>query len=478
MARARAILDEHGGDAPCGVEPPPPPLRGDPHPGARDAVLHAAYDLLMLVALVLASPWLAWRWCSSPAFRRLAPARLARRLPARGARRRVLVHGVSVGEVKAAQSIIRELERTRPDLEVVVCTTTDTGEAMARRTYPHLVVVRFPLDLRPVVRRFLRVLDPACVVLVELEVWPNFLREANRRGVPLVVVNGRITERSHRRYGRARALLPAFDRLSLLLAQDEEYARRFASLCRDGSRIRVTGNVKVDGLGTGRAHPGEELARLLGPAPGDLCLVGGSTHDPEELLVARAARASGAALGIVLVPRHPDRAASVANALRAAGFEVQLLTELRRGREPSPRAVRIVDTIGELEGVYALADIVVVGGSFVPHGGQNLLEPAAQRRCVLHGPHMWNFAAETRLLQRRAGALEVPDEEGLAQALRALAGDPARRAAMGANGLEAVELQRGATARTMAWLEPCLPRAEGGLGAGAAVDAGWTTPGS
>lgn len=456
MSRANMSEEAPAGDA-RREGPPPPPIRGDPHGGARDALLHAAYDLLMLVALVVASPWLAWRWCSSASFRRLAPARLARGLPARGARRRVLVHGVSVGEVKAAQSIIRELERARPDLEVVVCTTTDTGEAMARRTYPHLAVVRFPLDLRPVVRRFLRVVDPACVVLVELEVWPNFLREANRRGVPLVVVNGRITERSHRRYSRARALLPAFDRLSLLLAQDEEYARRFASLCRDGARIRVTGNVKVDGLKTGRARPSEELERLLGPAPGELCLVAGSTHEPEELVVARAARASGAWRRLVLVPRHPDRAAQVARQLAEAGFPSQCLSELRRGTAPDPRAARIVDTIGELEGVYALADAVVVGGSFVPHGGQNLLEPAAQERCVLHGPHMWNFAAETRLLQRGEAALEARDEAQLESALRALAHDPALRAAMGERARRAVELQRGATGRTMALLAPCLP---------------------
>jgi 3-deoxy-D-manno-octulosonic-acid transferase len=457
VARASGTFDERASGAGRDAEQPPSPVRGDPHSGARDAALHAAYDLLMIVVLLAAAPWLAWRWCSSPAFRRLAPARLALGLPARGARRRVLVHGVSVGEVKAAQSIIRELERTRPDLEVVVCTTTDTGDAVARRTYPHLQVVRFPLDLRPVVRRFLRVLDPACVVLVELEVWPNFLREANRRGTPLVVVNGRITERSHRRYQRARALLPAFDRLSLLLAQDEEYARRFASLCRDGSRIRVTGNVKVDGLKTGRARPGEELERLLGAPDGRLCLVAGSTHEPEELLVARAARDSGAAPRVVLVPRHPDRAAQVARKLAEAGFAAQLLSDLRRGAAPDPDALRIVDTIGELEGIYALADLVVIGGSFVPHGGQNLLEPAAQERCVVHGPHMWNFASETRLLQRGAAALEARDEAALAAALRELAGDPARRAAMGERARRAVELQRGATERTMALLAPCLP---------------------
>lgn len=455
---ARGIVSaKHSGFDARTDTPPAAPIRGDPHGGARDALLHAAYDLLLLAAMVVSSPWLLWRWCSSPGFRRLVPARLARGLPARGARRRVLVHGVSVGEVKAAQSIIRELERTRSDLEVVVCTTTDTGEAMARRTYPHLVVVRFPIDLRPVVRRFLRDIDPACVVLVELEVWPNFLREANRRDVPLVVVNGRITERSHRRYGRARALLPAFDRLSLLLAQDEEYARRFASLCRDGARIRVTGNVKVDGLKTGRVLPSEELARLLGPAPGELCLVAGSTHEPEELLVARAARSSAAAWRIVLVPRHPDRAPQVARQLTEIGCAVQMLSELRRGVAPDPRAVRIVDTIGELEGVYALADVVVVGGSFVPHGGQNLLEPAAQERCVVHGPHMWNFAAETRLLQRGEAALEARDESMLAATLGVLATDPDRRAAMGERARRAVELQRGATGRTMALLAPCLP---------------------
>lgn len=442
--------------------PPVAPIRSDPHAGLAYALLHGVYDLAWLLALCAASPWLVWRWCTRPAFRRLARERLGVALPPRGARARVLVHGVSVGEVKAAQSLVRELERTRPDLEIVVCTTTDTGVEVARKTYPGLAVVRFPLDFGPLVRRFLARVDPACVVLVELEVWPNFLRECNRRGVPLAVVNGRITERSFARYQRASALLPAFDRLSLMLAQDDEYARRFGELCQARERIRVSGNIKIDGLKTGRARAGAELAALLGAPEGGVCIVAGSTHDPEEALVCRAVLAAAPAARLVLVPRHPERAAQVEKAVAEVCGGAQRLTQLRAGLRPDPRLPAIVDTIGELEAVYALADIVVVGGSFVPHGGQNLLEPAAQERAVVHGPHMWNFHAETRLLERVEAAVQVADEGGLRAALARLAADPAERAAMGGRGRSAVEAQRGATKATLDALQSCLPSASSG----------------
>ena len=438
----------------------PEPILADPSPGVLRWTLHAVYDLLWLAGIVVGSPWVVWRCVRDASFRRMAAQRLGVGLPPRpvpGDRRRVLVHGVSVGEVKAAQSVIAELGRSHPELEILVSTTTDTGFEVARQLYPDHRVVRFPIDLSFVVRRFLRRVAPCTVVLLELEVWPNLMRVANRTGVPVAVVNGRITDKSFGSYKLFRRLLPQFSRLSLVCVQDDEYGQRFRSLGAAAERMVVTGNVKVDGLRTGAVPPADELARLLGGAPGQPVLVAGSTHEPEERWVVEAWRAGMPAARLVLVPRHPVRVPDLVRDLAAVGTSVQLLTALRGGERPDPAKPAIVDTIGELEQVYALADAVYVGGSLIPHGGQNMLEPAAKGRPVVYGPHVRNFAQEAALLERAGASVRVEDPEGLAETLRRWQADPDELATMARAGVAAVEAQKGATALTLAALaERCL----------------------
>ncbi|MDP6538311.1 MAG: 3-deoxy-D-manno-octulosonic acid transferase [Planctomycetota bacterium] len=436
-----------------GARAVPPPIRSDPNPGWMRMALHAVYDGVWVLAIVGASPWWLWRCARDEEFRRMALARLTFGLPAAPRpddRLRVLIHGVSVGEVKAAGPLVRLIEREHPDLEVVISTTTLTGHALARRLYPDQEVVRFPLDPSWLVRRFLRRLSPACVVLIELEIWPNFLRSANRLGIPVAVANGRITSESHRHYLSFRRLLPQFNRISLYCVQDERYARRFLQLSRDESRLVVTGNVKADALEVGLREAPEELARLLGGEEGRPVVVGGSTHEPEETLLAEAWREWIPQARLILVPRHPGRAEVVAKALAAAGGSPQLLTDLRAGRErPDPRRVAVVDTIGDLEGVYGLADLVFVGGSLVPHGGQNMLEPAAAGRATLYGPHVENFREEAELLERDGASVRLEGPEGLGATLRDLLGDEQRRARMSRTGMAAVASQTGASRRTL-----------------------------
>ena len=411
---------------------------------------------MWLVTIVVASPWWALRCLRDRAFREMVSARLGLGLPAPpapGARPRVLVHGVSVGEVMGARALVQRLEEAHPELEVVVSTTTTTGESVARRLFPAHRVVRFPLDLSPVVRRFLARVRPTAVVLVELEVWPNFLRGANRAGVPVAVVNGRITGKSFSHYFLFRHLLPQFGRISLFCVQDEEYARRFEELSRDPRRILVTGNIKADALTIGRREPPAELVRLLGGRPGQPVVVAGSTHEPEERWVAEAWRAAAPGARLVLVPRHPGRAEEVVEALARAGAPAQRLTALRAGEAPDPSRPAVVDTIGDLEGVYGLADLVFVGGSLVPHGGQNMLEPAAQGRPVLYGPHVANFVQEAALLERAGAARRLAGTDELARALGELLADPAARERMAAAGIAATRAQQGATRLTLAALE-------------------------
>ena len=434
-------------------------LRGDPNPGLLRGTLHALYDATWLTAAVLGLPWILWKNRRTPGFGRMVLEQLGRGLPRLDppARGRILIHGVSVGEVKGALPLVRGLTERWPGAEIVLSTTTGTGLDVARSLFRGHTVVRFPADVSFVVRRFLDRLHPTFVILVELEIWPNFLRECNRRGLPVAVVNGRITGRSHARYLAFRKLLPQFNRISFFCVQSQEYAERFRALEVDPARILITGNVKADGLRSGAVEPGEELRRLLGAPDGRLVLVAGSTHEPEEGIVARAWRAGAPETRLVLVPRHPQRCEDVARTLAALGMPAQRLSALRRGEAPDPRRPAIVDTIGELERVYGLADLVFVGGSLIPHGGQNMLEAAAQGKAVLFGPHVRNFAQEAALLLSRGACRQVADEAELARALRELAADPGLRGEMAAAGRAVVEGQKGATELTLRALERLVP---------------------
>ncbi len=434
-------------------------LRRDPHPGLLRGTLHALYDLAWIGAAFLGLPWLVWKTRRVPGLGRMVLEQLGRDLPRLPppTRARILIHGVSVGEVKGVLPLVRGLAELCPETEVVVSTTTNTGLEVARSLFDGRPVVRFPADISFVVRRFLEHVKPTFVILVELEIWPNFLRECNRRGLPVAVVNGRITGKSHARYLVFRKLLPQFNRISYFCVQSQEYADRFRELEVDPQRIQVTGNVKADGLRVGAVEPGEELRRLLGPGDGRLVVVAGSTHEPEEEIVVRAWRAGAPESRLVLVPRHPQRCEEVARRLAAQGFPAQRLSGLRRGERPVPERPALVDTIGELERVYGLADLVFVGGSLIPHGGQNMLEAAAQGKAVIFGPHVRNFAQEAALLLSRGACRQVADEAELGRAFRELAADPARRLEMAQAGREVVLRQKGATELTLRALAPLVP---------------------
>lgn len=425
----------------------------DPNPGVMRALLHLVYDSVWLVSAVVAVPWWGWRCWRDLGFRRLAWERVfgARGFRARGDRRaRILVHGVSVGEVKGAQSLIQGLEREYPEHEVVISATTDTGLAVAREVYPGRSVLRFPLDFSPLVHGFMGRVRPEMVVLVELEIWPNFLRVCNRRGIPVAVVNGRITERSFDRYRVFRSWLPQFNRITVFCAQLEQYAERFGDLCSNLDRVVVTGNIKADGMPTGAVDPGEDLRRWTPEGCAPVVLVAGSTHGQEEQWFLEAARRAVPEGRVILVPRHPRRTPEILEGLGALGCRPQLLSELRAGVESLDTGrPLLVDTIGELERIYGLADLVYVGGSLVPHGGQNMLEPSAQGRPVVYGPHTENFTNETALLELAGASVRVADTEELASVLGRLGSDPGERERMGRAGLAAVEGQKGATEATL-----------------------------
>ncbi|MEM6672948.1 MAG: glycosyltransferase N-terminal domain-containing protein [Planctomycetota bacterium] len=442
-----------------GTEPVPPPITSSPRVGLGQRLLHLAYDgvsgcvWLFLLPLFLVAG--LFRGQHARKALRVSTFGLERLPPSDPERPRVLVHGVSVGEIKASQSLVAALQDR---YEVVVSALSDTGIQVARQLYPDTTIVRYPFDFRPLVSRFWRRVQPDFVLLMELEAWPCFLRIANRRGAPVAVVSGRITERSFRRY-RLFGSLPEFGRISLFAAQDEAYAGRFADLAGSWERIVVTGNVKIDGLRGPAVDPSDEamieLRRSAGLDASDppFTVVAGSTHDDEEVQFVETAAARIPDARLIVVPRHPGRCSSVVQAVASVlppERGPERLSELRAaGRAGDPRRPLLVDTIGELEGLYGLGDAVFVGGSLVPHGGQNMMEPAAQGIPVIYGPHVDNFLRETEMLERVGAARRVPDAAALGDALAELRDDPDLRARMAAAGRDAIAAQQGATRATL-----------------------------
>ena len=367
------------------------------------------------------------------------------------------LHAVSVGEVSAAAALVQALHERHPGLPLVVTTATPTGRAQAAALFGADVEVRFlPYDTPGSVRRFLARTRPRAAIIMETELWPNLLHECGRRGVPVLFASARLGARSLPRYRRFGTLFRAGLHNAWVAAQSTADADRFIALGADPARTHVVGNLKFDmRLGEAVAENGRELRRTyLGRRP---VWTAGSTHEGEEELVLDAhtdvARAIAGAL-LVLVPRHPQRFESVAALLERRGLAFD-----RRSRGETVRReaqVLLLDTMGELTGFYAASDTAFVGGSLVPVGGHNLLEPAALGVPVVTGPYTQNGPEIARLLIEADGALEVADGAALADAVARLLADPALRERMGESARRFVEAHRGSLARLIALIEPLL----------------------
>jgi 3-deoxy-D-manno-octulosonic-acid transferase len=373
-------------------------------------------------------------------------------------KRCVWIHAVSVGEVNAARTLIEGIRRLDEDLEVLVTSTTDTGYARAKALYgDRLAVCYFPLDFSLVMRRAFRRIRPSLCLLVELEVWPNFVRRAAELNVPVAVVNGRLTEKSCRRYERilpfARAV---FGRLSLVLAQDEIYAERFRRLGVRPEKTIVTGSLKYDTAEiTDTVEGSADMSVKLGIK--ESLFVAGGTGNGEEQAVLEAfeqIRKDPALAGVTLavVPRKPERFDQVADMIAGRGLPLVRYSRLKRGETAAPTergAVILGDTMGDLRKFYCLADVVFVGRSLVPMGGSDMIEAAALGKPVIFGPHTYNFTETAEALVAAEGAIRVEDKDELAEAVKKclLDGGFARRTAE--KGREVIRTKQGATARTI-----------------------------
>lgn len=418
-------------------------------------------DAVYLALLVVLSPWLAYRSWTTGRYRDGWPEKFLGRAPRRiSGKPCVWFHAVSVGEVLLLRPLVSDLARRRPGWDVVISTTTSTGLAVARRTFPDLITFYAPLDFTWATRRALSRIRPTVLALVELELWPNLVRTAKRTGVQVAIINGRLSRRSHRGYRALRGpLRPTLRRLDAVAVQSDEYAARFADLGVPESRIRVTGSVKYDGLETNRDNPRTRaLRRELFIDPTAVVFVAGSTMEGEDEAAYeayRAARASHPSLRLILVPRHPERCERLAAWLESRGERV-----LRRsrpesvGQQSGAPPIALIDTVGELSAVWGLADVAFVGGSLFPgRGGQNMMEPAAYGAAVLFGANTSNFREAVEGLLSREGAKVVADTLGLRAALEEDLDDPEAAATRAAAGRAFVLAQHGASARTLAELD-------------------------
>lgn len=396
------------------------------------------------------------------------------------ARRRIWIHAVSLGEMNATPKLVEALQHRLPDYELVFSTTTDTGFARAVALYGRERVFRFPLDFSFVVSRVLRRVKPSLIVLVELEVWYNLVRTATRRGIPVAVVNGRLTARSARRLellgGPVRRM---FSDLAWVGAQDETIASRFVRLGARADRVEVTSSLKWDSATIADEVEGvQALRRALGIDPSRSLWVCGSTGPGEEVMILQAyqrilKRCHSMAPGdvdaategiadkpplLAIVPRKPERFDEVASRIQRAGFTclrrsdhadgTARADERARANPPSTAAVFLGDSMGELRKFYSLADVVFVGRSLVPMGGSDPMEVAALGKPMVCGPHMDNFRSAVEALVAADAVRIVPSPDALAPVIRELLRDHAIASGLGARARQVVIQNQGATVRT------------------------------
>ena len=399
-------------------------------------VLDIAYSLAALVT----APWWMRKTRSGWAerFARVVPA-----LPPKQAGvPRIMVHAVSVGEVNALRELVPLLAG---EADVVVTASTDTGIARARELFAErCTVARYPLDGSGAVRRFLNAVQPDAVGLVELELWPNFVRECAARSIPVAVINGRLSERSFRGYRRIRRWIsPAFSSLSVAAVQNEAYAERFCAMGVPADRVALTGSMKFDSSRIEDDVEGSaELAAAMGIDRAGLLVVAGSTGPGEETLLhgacLRASEIVGRKVQLLCAPRKPERFEEAARALPGCA---------RRTTPGGGDGSRfLLDTLGELRQAYSLADVAVVGRSFFDQHGSDPIEPIALGCPTIIGPAVSDFAEIVRVLEAASGLVRA-DREDLGEVIAGLLGDAEQREQLVANGRECIRTLQGASAR-------------------------------
>jgi 3-deoxy-D-manno-octulosonic-acid transferase len=428
--------------------------------------MYALYTLLSGLALLVASPYLLYQALRHRKYVRTLRQRLGYLPLSVNVDREssIWIHAVSVGETLTTRALVSDLKARYPKLKVFVSTTTDTGNDVARKLADVDGVFAFPLDFSFAVRRTLDIVRPRLFVMMETEIWPTLLRHCHERGVATMLVNGRVSSRSYRRYQMARPffrrILAHIDRFCM---QSDEAARRIIDIGADRARVSVTGSLKFDSLdwpGVGpHGQSRDRVLRLFRGLEQRPVIIAASTlrgEDQSALDAFRRVQAHWPEALLIIAPRHPERFDEVTRLAVDEGFRVARRSELVVDATPSADVV-ILDSIGELARLYQLATAVFVGGSLVDAGGHNILEPAMFGKPIVFGPHMSNFAEIADEFLRHKAALQIYSTPELGDTLVSLVGDSVRRASLGAAARALVESNRGAKARTLTVVEDLLP---------------------
>jgi 3-deoxy-D-manno-octulosonic-acid transferase len=423
--------------------------------------LRILYTLLLYLLAPVVLLRLAWRGLRAPDYLRRWPERFSFIEPPLG-EHVIWVHAVSVGEVQAAEPLVRALLEQRPEFSILVTTVTPTGSARVVEIFGHDVAhVYAPYDLPDAVARFFERVRPELAIVMETELWPNLFHACRSRQVPLLLVNARLSEKSSRGYRRIRGLVEqTLAAVTQIAAQGEQDSKRFVALGADPGRVNVTGNLKFEQrIPPSLLERAEVLRREWGA--GRPVWIAASTHEGEEDLVLdafRQVRKSFPECLLVIVPRHPERFGDVLELCRQRGLD----TCLRSERQPcaAETQVYIGDSMGELLLFYAASDVAFVGGSLIHHGGHNLLEPAALGIPVVTGPHVFNFTDICNLLVAAGACITVDSVTGLERTVREWLGDPNTRHQVGEQGRRVVEKNRGALSAVLAMVNSRLQSAE------------------
>jgi 3-deoxy-D-manno-octulosonic-acid transferase len=422
--------------------------------------MRTLYNILLTVGLIVGAPFYLlklWRRGNWKQGFRQRFGRYSSKVKQAITNRHVMwIHAVSVGEVNLVIRLIEEVERRLPNLKIVVSTTTTTGMGELRRRVPtHVEKIYYPIDRRKWVQRALGTIHPEAIVLVEAEVWPNFLWRAREMGVPTFLVNARISDKSWRGYRRWSPIFRGlFGGLSRVCCPTEADRRRLLEVgCRKDA-VQVVGNLKFDtALGGEQKFDARKILEALAVPPNAPVLLGGSTHDGEELILARAwlkLREQFPGLFLILVPRHHERAREAGRAVRARGIRVAYRTDLRDGRSPDGLVdCLVVNTTGELKAFYEVATVVFIGKTLTAKGGQNPIEPAALGKAVVFGPNMQNFRGIIPEFLEAKAARQVKSAHELETAIADLLAHPEQRNAMGQIARRVVERNQGSIARTV-----------------------------
>ena len=424
-------------------------------------------NLVYIVLLVVLSPWLLYRALFQKKNRRGWWTKLTGRVGRRESTAPCIwFHAVSVGEVNLLKPLIEEILEEMPGCEFAVSTTTESGYDLACKLYGNGVVFFCPFDFSWAIRNVLRRIRPSLLVLAELEFWPNLISVTHSQGIPVSLVNGRISNASFENYARFKWFWrPRLGQIAHLGVQNQEYARRLIQLGVDSAKIQVTGSVKFDGANTDchNSHT-SELRELIGLQDGDFVFMAGSTQPEEDMLAAdvfASLKSAGLKFQLILVPRHVHRSAKLKKDLMEMGLSAQLRSEIQSDSN-SPVFddfdVLIVDVIGELSSWWGVAGVAFVGGTMGRRGGQNMIEPAAYGVPVCFGPNTWNFRDVVQLLLDRHAGQVVCSRHELLDFVRSSIQQPQLAQQMGLRGQQLVIQQKGAVRRTVAMLLDILVR--------------------